>query len=85
MALLYCRSPVFAPRPLMVTSATRPGITVSAGMSNLGKAAMMGVRRAALMLRADSARCTSASASPPSIPGIASAGDVVKQYRYMAR
>jgi hypothetical protein len=44
----------------MVTSATRPGITVSAGMSNLGKAAMMGVRRAALMLRADSARCTSA-------------------------
>jgi hypothetical protein len=44
----------------MVTSAIRPGITVTIGMNSFGYAAMMGVRRAALMLRADNARCTSA-------------------------
>ena len=33
---------------------------VSAGMNSFGKAAMSGVRRAALMFFADSARCTSA-------------------------
>ena len=43
-----------------MTSAIRPGITVTSGMNSFGYAAMIGVRRAALMLLADSARCTSA-------------------------
>ena len=37
-----------------------PGITVTAGITSFGKAAMIGVRRAAFMFLADSARCTSA-------------------------
>jgi hypothetical protein len=60
IALLYCRSPDLAPRPLTVTTAIRPGITVSSGMKIFGKAPMIGVRRAAFMSLALSARCTSA-------------------------
>jgi hypothetical protein len=60
IALLYCRSPVSAPSPSMVTSAMRPGMTVTSGMKIFGYAAMIGVRRAALMFFADSARWTSA-------------------------
>ena len=37
-----------------------PGTTVTAGMRSFGYAPMIGVRRAALMFFADSARCTSA-------------------------
>ena len=48
------------PKPLTVTSATRPGITTSSGMNSFGKAAISGVRWAAFMSFADSARCTSA-------------------------
>ena len=58
--LLYCRSPVLAPSPLTVTMAIRPGMTVMIGMISFGNAPMMGVRRAALMSLADSARCPSA-------------------------
>jgi hypothetical protein len=44
----------------MVTRAIRPGMTVTTGISSFGYAAMIGVRRAALMSLALSARCTSA-------------------------
>ena len=36
IALLYCRSGFLPPRPLTVTSATRPGMIVSAGMKIFG-------------------------------------------------
>ena len=36
IALLYCRSGLVPPRPLTVTSATRPGMIVSAGMKIFG-------------------------------------------------
>ena len=36
IALLYCRSALLPPRPLTVTSATRPGMIVSAGMKIFG-------------------------------------------------
>jgi hypothetical protein len=59
-ALLYCRSPVLAPRPLTVTAAISPGTTTRKGMSILGKAAISGVRRAADRFLAARARWTSA-------------------------
>src|SRR3954451_9995480 len=58
IALLYCRSAFEPPRPLTLTSATRPGMIVSAGMKIFGYAPMSGGRRAADMLFADSARWT---------------------------
>ena len=60
IALLYWYVPVSAPSCGNSTSAIRPGMIVSAGMKSFGYAPMSGVRRAAFMSLADSARCTSA-------------------------
>ena len=60
IALLYSMFGSLLPSAGIVTSATRPGITVMAGMKIFGNAPISGVRCAALRLLADSARWTSA-------------------------
>jgi hypothetical protein len=61
MAVLYCWPRLVpTPRPLTVTTAIRPGRMMIAGRKIFGNAPISGVRREADLLRADSARCTSA-------------------------
>src|SRR3954467_11203853 len=59
MVLLYCIAPA-PPRPWTSCDAISPGTMITNGISSFGHDAMIGVNRAAFMLLADSARCTSA-------------------------
>ena len=59
--MLYCSARLdLPPRPLTVTTAISPGRMMIAGRKIFGKAPISGVRRAADMFLADSARWTSA-------------------------
>ena len=59
IVLLYWRSPS-PPSPLMICDAIRPGTMITKGMNIFGIEPMIGVSRALFMLRAESARWTSA-------------------------